>query len=120
MAPSHTFDSYTLMALESTTNIRVVTDGFSFRAFKKNNFTFIPQQLWSVRKMPFGLYTICIHPTSMNLDQIHKYIEELEQISDHIISPSSIDLKSLKNQGLLDLIFEKIYLFIANYKFREK
>ena len=56
----------------------------------------------------------------MNLDQIHKYIEELEQISDHIISPSSIDLKSLKNQGLLDLIFEKIYLFIANYKFREK
>lgn len=120
MAPSHTFDSYTLIALESTTNIRVVTDGFSFRAFKKNKFTFIPQQLWSVRKMPFGLYTICIHPTSMNLDQIHKYIEELEQISDHIISPSSIDLKSVKNQGFLDLIFEKIYLFIANYKFREK
>ena len=67
MAPSHTFDSIHLMALEYRQEYRIVTDGFSFRPFKKNNFTFIPQQLWSVWKMPFGLYTICIHPTPMNI-----------------------------------------------------
>jgi len=120
MAPSHTFNKNTLKALELASEIKMITDGFSFRPFKKNNFIFIPQQLWSVRKMPFGLYTICIHPTPMNFDQIHKFIDELDQISDQIISPSSIDLESVKNQGYLDLIFEKIYLFIANYKFQDK
>jgi predicted deacetylase len=120
MAPSHTFDLLTLKALELSTRIRIVTDGFSFRTFKKNNFIFIPQQLWSVWKMPFGLYTICIHPTTMKTDQIHKFIEELDRISDQIISPSEIDLKSTKNQGFLDWIFENIYLFISRYKFKEK
>ncbi|MDB2329286.1 DUF2334 domain-containing protein [Candidatus Arcticimaribacter forsetii] len=120
MAPSHTFDSYTLNALESSTRIRVITDGFSFRPFRKNNFIFIPQQLWSVRKLPFGLYTICIHPTSMKMDQIHKFIEELEKIAEHIISPFDINFENIKNQGFLDLIFEKVYLLISRYKFKQK
>tara|TARA_B110000908_G_scaffold146910_1_gene178200 strand:+ start:235 stop:984 length:750 start_codon:yes stop_codon:yes gene_type:complete len=120
MAPSHTFDSSTLNALESSTRIRIVTDGFSFRPFKKNNFMFIPQQLWSVWKVPIGLYTICIHPTPMDINQIHKLLKELEQILDQIISLSEIDLKNIKNQGFFDLIFEKIYLIFAKYKFRER
>ncbi len=120
MAPSHTFNKNTLKALELASEIKMITDGFSFRPFKKNNFIFIPQQLWSVWKIPFGLYTICIHPTPMSTDQIHKFIDELERISTHIISPKDIDLRSIKNQGFLDLIFEKIYLIFAKYKFRNK
>lgn len=119
MAPSHTFDTNTIKALESVTSIRIITDGFSFRSFKKGNFIFIPQQLWSVKRLPFGLYTICIHPTSMELNQIHQFIEELDQISDQIISPDDINLDKVTNQGFLDLMFEKIYLFIARYKFKE-
>ena len=120
MAPSHTFDLKTLHAIESSTRIRIITDGFSFRSFKKNNFTFIPQQLWSVWRLPFGLYTICIHPTSMENEQIYKFIEQLERITKNIISPTDINFESIKNQGFLDLIFEKIYLIFAKYKFRER
>lgn len=120
MAPSHTFDSNTLNALELSSKIRIITDGFSFRAFKKNNFIFIPQQLWSVWKFPLGLYTICIHPTSMTTQNIYELIKDLEKISSNIISLSEIDFKSIKNQGLLDVFFEKIYLILSKYKYKNK
>jgi len=120
MAPSHTFNKNTLKALELASEIKMITDGFSFRTFKKNNFIFIPQQLWSVWRMPFGLYTICIHPSSMKTNQIYKLIEELDSISGQIISASEIDFKSTKQQNYLDLVFEKIYLIFAKYKFRAR
>ena len=80
MAPSHTFDQITLECLSEFSKIKLITDGFSYRHFKKQGFTFIPQQLWSKKKIPFGLYTICVHPTTMSESQIDEFIEKLKGI----------------------------------------
>ena len=116
MAPSHTFDSSTLKALELTTKINVITDGFSFRPFKINDFYFLPQQLWSVKKIPYGFFTICIHPTSMTEIEIHKMIGEIDLISESIISFEEIDFNKVKSFSLLDFIFSKFYLVLLKIK----
>lgn len=117
MAPSHTFDKITLECLMEFSKIKLITDGFSFRHFKKKGFTFIPQQLWSVKKMPFGLYTICIHPTTMSEHQIEEFLVKLKEIKNQIISLDDLDLLNTKDFDIKDQIFSLIYRIIAKIKF---
>ena len=49
----------------------------------------------------------------MTTQNIYELIKDLEKISSNIISLSEIDFKSIKNQGLLDVFFEKIYRYIV-------
>ena len=118
MAPSHAFDSSTLRSLKSSTTIKIITDGFSFRTFKKDGFIFIPQQLWSVKKLPYGLYTICIHPSTMKDKQIDKMLNEILLIKRQIIGVEDLDLENTKNYGTLDSIFDFFYRIALKYKFR--
>lgn len=117
MAPSHTFDQITLECLKELSTIKLITDGFSCRYFKKQEFTFIPQQLWSVKKMPFGLYTICIHPTTMSESQIDEFLEKLNGIKNQIISLDDLDLSTAQNFDIKDKLFSLIYRIIAKIKF---
>ena len=117
MAPSHTFDQITLECLKEFSTIKLITDGFSYRHFKKQGFTFIPQQLWSVKKMPFGLYTICIHPTTMSEHQIEEFLKKLKGIKNQIISLDDLDLSTAQNFDIKDQIFSFIYRIIAKIKF---
>ena len=70
MAPGHTFDINTLEALRETTPIRIITDGITYRPYKFKGFTFVPQQIWWPEKKRFGTWTICLHPNTMNHNQI--------------------------------------------------
>ena len=117
MAPSHTFDKITLECLLELSTIKLITDGFSYRHFKKQGFTFIPQQLWSVKKIPFGLYTICIHPTTMSEHQIDEFLKKLMEIKNKIISLDDLDFSNAQNFDIKDQIFSLIYRIIAKRKF---
>ncbi len=64
MAPSHSFDHSTLKALKAL-KFTYITDGVALHPFQRNGLTWVPQQLWQPRSMPFGLWTICIHPNTM-------------------------------------------------------
>ena len=117
MAPSHTFDQITLECLNEFTSIKLITDGFSYRPFKKQGFTFIPQQLWSIKKMPFGLYTICLYPSTMSESQIDEFLEKLMGIKNKIISLDDLDFSNAQNFDIKDQIFSMIYRIIAKIKF---
>ena len=117
MAPSHTFDQITLECLKELSTIKLITDGFSYRHFKKQGFTFIPQQLWSIKKIPFGLYTICVHPTTMSESQIDEFIEKLKGIKNQIIGLDDLDLSTAQNFDIKDKLFSLIYQIIAKMKF---
>jgi predicted deacetylase len=66
VAPAHGFDLATLQALREETDIRTISDGFSFRAYDRLGFTWLPQQLWKPREMASGLWTICLHPNNVD------------------------------------------------------
>ena len=118
MAPSHAFDKVTLESLKDVSSIKLITDGFSFRPFIKDDFIFLPQQLWSVKKMPFGLFTICIHPTTMNEAEIELLFYKIKSISKNIISINDLNFKKIKKYNILDFLFNILYKIALKYKFR--
>jgi predicted deacetylase len=73
MAPSHSFDETTLKVL-SNNNIGVITDGFGIYPFKWKSIIFIPQLFATPRKMPYGVYTWCLHLNSFT-DNCFEVIE---------------------------------------------
>ena len=68
VAPAHGFDHLTLQALRAESGIRIICDGFTRRAVRRGDFTWLPQQLWRPRDMKRGLWTICIHPNELDAD----------------------------------------------------
>jgi predicted deacetylase len=65
VAPAHGFDRTTLQALRVESEIRLISDGFARRAYRREDFVWLPQQLWKPRAMKSGLWTICIHPNEL-------------------------------------------------------
>ena len=70
IAPSHTFDKNTLLALREETKIKFISDGLSLFPFRYLGLTFVPQQLWGFQKKFYGVWTICLHPNTMNNNDI--------------------------------------------------
>jgi predicted deacetylase len=66
VAPAHSFDLLTLQALRSETPIRVISDGVAWDTYHEHDFNWIPQQLWSLAERPSGLWTVCLHPNTMD------------------------------------------------------
>lgn len=65
VAPSHSFDLNTVRALQEV-GLCVISDGFSWRPYHYQGLIWIPQQIWRMRSMPFGFWTVCYHPNAMN------------------------------------------------------
>ena len=70
VAPAHGFDLHTLDALRVESEIRIISDGFMRRAVRRDDFVWLPQQLWRPRAMKSGLWTVCLHPNEMERDRI--------------------------------------------------
>lgn len=66
VAPAHSFNLLTLQAVRRETSIRVVSDGIAWNTFYEHDFHWIPQQLWSLAERPSGLWTVCLHPNTMD------------------------------------------------------
>lgn len=78
MAPAHSFDSCTLMAL-SDNGIKIVTDGYALYPYMNHEIVFVPQLFSKQRKMPFGIYTFCFHTNDMkdsDFDRVDDFIRE--------------------------------------------
>ena len=72
MAPFHSFDETTLRVLVNN-EIKVVTDGSAYYPYFYKEILFVPQLLATPRKMPFGIYTWCLHPNTMNIKRINMF-----------------------------------------------
>jgi predicted deacetylase len=69
VAPRHGFDSNTLKALHEE-EISILSDGLARVPFLRAGITWIPQQIWEPVEMHSGVWTICIHPGSMDEKKI--------------------------------------------------
>jgi predicted deacetylase len=66
VAPAHSFDAITLQALIRETPIRTVSDGIAWNTYKEGEFHWIPQQLWELVERGSGVWTVCLHPNTMD------------------------------------------------------
>ena len=77
VAPAHSFDRATLLALRQETPIRIVSDGVARNPFQLDDCTWIPQQLWSLTPKRDGLWTVCLHPNTMDDAAIARLQDQL-------------------------------------------
>jgi predicted deacetylase len=76
VAPRHGFDRNTLAALRRE-GIQLLSDGFARVPLTRSGFTWIPQQLWAPVEKSSGLWTICIHPNTVQdslVDQLRSFL----------------------------------------------
>lgn len=81
MAPSHSFDGVTLRVLNEN-KVDCVTDGYGLFPYRKNGILFVPQLFAKPRKLPYGVYTFCLHLNSMSdkdLADLEQFIVENKQ-----------------------------------------
>lgn len=90
IAPAHGFDKNTLHALKESSNINIISDGLAFWPFLKHGFKWVPQQLWSPRSIPFGLWTICYHPSSCSIESLDKLEDFLKENSHNFIAMDEV------------------------------
>ncbi len=102
VAPAHSFDKNTLSICREL-GIKIVSDGLSRYPFRMYGFSWIPCQMWELRevKKP-GIYTICIHLSKMDQDDVLSLCEKIKDMQDNIIGLN--DLQNLNiskcNQGI--------------------
>ncbi len=115
VAPGHSFDKNTIKALLDVTNIRIISDGIAFKQYYDLSMYWIPQQLWKARKMLFGTWTICLHPSTMTEYQF----QQLESfLKDNYSSFENVELLvfSKRKKNIFEKVFEKLYWLILDIK----
>lgn len=107
MAPSHSYDQNTLKALKEL-NFKYVTDGYSFFPYKYKDLVFVPCQMAHPRKMPFGIFTFCIHSNTADWNLINKYNDFIEDNIDKIVSFEQV--KGIIKNTTINIATEKCIL----------
>jgi len=108
VAPKHGFDEVTIAALLEETTIKVLSDGYALKCFYEHGITWFPQQLWSYVGMPFGIYTICLHPNTCSEKKIIKLFKKIRRERSLFIEVTEVNIDKRKR-----LFLEKVAAIIA-------
>ncbi|MDN3513885.1 MAG: DUF2334 domain-containing protein [Candidatus Brocadia sp.] len=119
IAPAHSFDSTTIAALRLETEIRIISDGIALFPFAEEGFLWIPQQLWWLKKIPFGIWTVCLHPNMMTEESCARFSSDLALFCSKIATVDEILKKKeylQRKKSFIDMVFEKIFFLRRNLK----
>jgi predicted deacetylase len=108
IAPGHSFDTITLRVLKKL-KIDVVSDGFYLSPNTDSlGIIHIPQQLWRLRRMPFGLWTVCYHHNSWTSSDVDRFESDIEHYKHQITGLHSVrTLYRTRNRNLSDALFSR-------------
>jgi predicted deacetylase len=110
VAPSHTFDKNTLLALESESEIRIISDTISLNPYRKYGFVFIPQQMNIVRSINLpGIFTFCYHPSVMIDSDFIRLELFLKTNALRFLSFEDINIENLKSKNIADKLYSFLY-----------
>ena len=116
VAPAHSFDANTIQALASL-GIHTISDGFSLYPHRDSQgMLWIPQQLWRLRPVPPGIWTLCVHlqdedPDLVNLRRI------IQEIRGSVTSfPEIVGAYAQRKESTLDTVFAALLGFAIRSK----
>lgn len=108
VAPAHSFDENTIKALDSQSDIGIISDGIAFAPYWEHEMHWVPQQLWRFRKMFFGTWTGCFHPDMMQEEDFIQLENFLKEHHSKFTSISELHLKK-RQKNLIEKIAEHFY-----------
>jgi len=73
---------------------------------REDGFYWVPQQLWRLKPQRYGVWTVCLHPNSMNSAEIDsfEYLLASDYFHDRIISLKDVMLTP-RRKGMLDWLY---------------
>jgi hypothetical protein len=117
VAPAHSFDKNTLISLRMVTNIKYISDGFFLNPVIKYNLKWIPQQLWSPKKKLRGVWTICYHPESSDVNLLNLLDLFLKNNSSYVIDPFTLDFNKIKCEDFLYSHYMGFYMKLRSFRY---
>ncbi|MDQ2945306.1 MAG: DUF2334 domain-containing protein [Acidobacteriota bacterium] len=114
VAPAHSFDQVTVDCLADL-GFRYISDGFCpYPAIDTKGIVWLPQQLWSFRRRPFGVWTICFHLNKWDRPQIAGFQRRVREFRRAITSVEDVAKQYAGNkQSKLNLAMGKSYRLVA-------
>jgi predicted deacetylase len=109
MAPNHSFDANTLLALEAETTVEFIADGHAIAPYWEGRFIWIPQQLWHLRPLPFGFWSVCLHPNTLREADIESLIASVDRYAESIVDARTIGSYAVEKRRLIDHIAGRAY-----------
>jgi predicted deacetylase len=110
VAPWHSFDGNTLRALREL-GLHCLSDGFSLYPYlDSGGILRIPQQLWGLRRVPFGVWTVCVHTNLWSDHDVARFCSELRQFATAITDCHSVvSLYGSRRRHVADQLFSAVY-----------
>jgi predicted deacetylase len=110
VAPGHSFDTTTLQALRDI-GMRHLSDGFSLYPYRDSSaMMWVPQQLWHFRKMPFGIWTVCLHVNLWTSSDVARLGSDLQEFSSVTTDWQAVaSLYRQRRRSWVDRMFSKTY-----------
>lgn len=118
VAPSHSLDYNTLLALKAN-QITTVSDGLYTHPYRFKGLKWVPCQLWWPQKKNKGVWTICYHPetaTDTAVTQLEQFLvkHQSEFISIENTVESSVTIEDYLFRGIFFIKRNKIINSIAS------
>jgi hypothetical protein len=115
VAPAHTFDNNTILALKDVSNIRVINDTIASDIYYKDEIFYIPQQSGKVRILPLRCTCFCYHPNEMIEKDFVRLRNFLKIFQKNFICYDDITFKK-RDFTKFDMILKKIYFCRKMYE----
>lgn len=108
IAPNRSFDRTTLSVLKHR-GPNVVIDGFALYPHRDaDGITWVPQQLWDLRRRAFGVWTVCLHHNQWSNDRLEKFARDLQAFRRRITDLTSVLSEyGTRRCSWFDLAFER-------------
>jgi peptidoglycan/xylan/chitin deacetylase (PgdA/CDA1 family) len=115
IAPAHSFDRTTLLVLKEL-GFGHISDGFFLLpATDEYGLMWIPQQLWSFRSRPFGVWTICFHVNRWTDSDVSAFRDNVKRFRNVISSVDEIiALYGHRRTSTLDVALGCAYKSLAS------
>jgi hypothetical protein len=110
IAPAHSFDAATVAALKDL-GIDAISDGFFLSAHRDaRGMLWVPQQIWSFRYRPFGLWTVCYHHNGWSDDDLRRFERDIIDYRTRITSFAEVAAQRVRKRSLVDDVTARLML----------
>lgn len=116
IAPAHTFDHDTVRALKEETNIGIISDSIALYPYTHQGFTWIPVQVANFINVPFGYWTICIHPNELSDKDFEKLEKKIQQFKEQIIATDDVKAYQGLPVTVVNYLFKITFNLLIRYK----
>jgi hypothetical protein len=117
VAPSHSFDVTTVSVLQEL-GFDTISDGlFRLPHRDATGVFWVPQQLWRLRRMPPGVWTVCCHPNTMSRDGVDRFLADVRRLRPMIAELDAIrDAYQGRRESSVDTLTARCFLGVKRAK----